>query len=197
MGKKEVSNWVRAMEKQEDQSVIDHQLIQMVRRRLNQGEKVVITVNGRSMLPLLKSNDNILLEHVQPNQLMRGDIITVDCAGTLLTHRFWGTLKNAEQLLTRGDRQFTFDNPHTFKQLVGRVTMRQRGNLSLQQGLGRQLNGYLEWIFDISYKLETLLKKESDHTQTTTLRRFLYRLVRYWTIGTTSVITKVVDLLLT
>ncbi|KAA3653832.1 MAG: hypothetical protein DWQ04_34965 [Chloroflexi bacterium] len=184
------------MEKQDKQAVIDHQLIQMVRRRLNEGEKVVVTVNGRSMLPLLKPNDKILLEHAQPNQLNQGDIITVDCASTLLTHRFWGYEHNAEQLLTRGDRQFTFDTPHTCNQLLGKVTLRQRGNLNFQQGPGRRLNDYLRWVFTISYKLETLLKKESDHTKTTTLHHFMSRLVRYWTIGSTTGVTKVVDLLL-
>ncbi len=185
------------MEENTKQAIIDHQLIQMIRKRLADGEEVVITVNGRSMLPLLKPNDKILLEPVHPNHLKHGDIITIECAGTLLTHRLWESPDNAEQLLTRGDRQITFDSPHSCKQLVGRVSRRHRGNLTLKRGVGRRLNDYLKWVLTISYKLEILLKKDSDQTKTTTIRRILFRLLRYWTKGATTSVVRVVDLLLT
>ena len=185
------------MEKDIKQAIIDHQLIQMIRKRLADGEEVVMTVNGRSMLPFLKPNDTILLEPVQPDHLQRGDIITIAYADTLLTHRFWGSPDNAAKLLTRGDRQTTFDAPHTCNQLIGRVSQRHRGNLFLKHGVGRLLNDYLKWVLTISYKLENFVIKDSDQTKTTTIRRILFRLLRYCTKGATTSVIRVVDLLLT
>ncbi len=185
------------MEKDRKQAIIDHQLIQMIRKRLADGEEVVMTVNGRSMLPLLKPNDTILLESVRPDHLKCGDIITIAYDDTLLTHRFWGSPDNLDKLITRGDRQTTFDAPHTCNQLIGRVSQRHRGNLFLKHGIGRLLNDYLKWILTISYKLENLLIKDSDQIQTTTIRHILLRLLQYWTKGVTTSVIRVVDLLLT
>ena len=173
---------------------INQQLVEMVRERLAAGEMVVVTVNGRSMLPLLRPNDTIQIAPAQPEQLAHGDIITIDIGGELLTHRYWDYLENPQQLKTRGDRQPYFDLPHSCGQLVGRVVMRERGNLQFQQGVGRWLNDYLKWVLTISYKLEHLLKKDSNHSQTT-IHRALFRLLRIGTMGAATTGVNVVELL--
>lgn len=175
----------------------DQQLVKMVRKRLSEGEAVVVTVNGRSMLPLLHPNDHIQIAPVQPSQLARGDIITLAVGGALLTHRFWGHLENRQQLLTRGDTQSRFDPPYNHNQLVGRVTKRHRGHLQFQQGTGRWLNGYLKSVFALSYKLEQLLKKDSTQSYTTTAHRIFARLLRTGTASVARIGVKVVELWLT
>ncbi len=180
------------MDRDAQKDCIDQQLVEMVRKRLAEGETVAVTVNGRSMLPLLRPNDTIQIASTQPEQLARGDIITIETGGELLTHRFWDYLEKSQQLKTRGDRQQNFDNPHNFRQLVGCVVRRERGDLQFQQGAGRWLNEYLKWILAISYKLEHLLKKDSDHSQTT-IHRALFRLLRMGTIGAATAGVKVVE----
>ena len=152
----------------------------------------MVTVNGRSMLPLLQPNDTIQIAATQPRQLVRGDIITIESGGELLTHRFWDYLEKPQHLQTRGDRQRCFDLPHNYEQLVGRVVRRERGDMQFQQGAGRWINEYLKWVLTISYKLEHLLKKDSNHSQTT-IKRALFRVLRIGTISAATVGVKVVE----
>ena len=186
------------MNQQADRENIDIQLLRMIRSRLQQGAQVMIRVNGRSMLPLLKPNDAILLESVQPEQLMPGDIITIVCDGVLLTHRFCGYRFDARHpplLLTRGDRQLILDPPHTYEQLVGQVVIRQRGHLHLQHGIGYRLNHFINWVFTRTHSIETVLKKDADHFDTPPARHIWGHLIRFGAFRVTTLVTKVVDLL--
>lgn len=101
-----------------------------------------LEVSSNSMAPLLRRGDSVGLAMALPQQLQHGDLITFVENGHFTTHRYWGN--TAEQMLTRGDRSATFDQPWTAASLVGRVVVRRRGSRSLllDSGPGGRLSRF-------------------------------------------------------
>ncbi|MCA9975454.1 MAG: signal peptidase I [Anaerolineales bacterium] len=159
-------------------------LADFLKESLHQNQYPRLTVTSNSMLPLLRRGDQIILESVRITELQPGDIITILHQAQLLTHRYWGTLKQdgQEQLLTRGDRPLQFDAPTPGENLVGRVAqrMRQGHTLSLQAGWGEWLNRRLaqlsqyEWRwFAADHAAHTMTLSRQTSLTTRILRRVL------------------------
>lgn len=125
-------------------------LAELLRQGLHQGQKPQLEVTSNSMAPLLRRGDTVILEAAAPEQLSRGDVITLASSTAVMTHRFWGlqTTASSLQLLTRGDRPLSFDQPWPPEALIGRMAERSRGtrNLSVSEGIGRWLNCHLCWL---------------------------------------------------
>jgi len=83
-----------------------------------------VTVVGRSMSPLLRPGDHVVLEPVAVHQLRRGDIITVWRGNALLTHRVINVEPHRWQ--TKGDHCRTADPPMSAMSIVGRVAAIER-----------------------------------------------------------------------
>jgi hypothetical protein len=110
-----------------------------LRASMRQGRMPFLEVSSNSMAPLLRQGDSVGLAPALSQQLQRGDLITFVENGHFTTHRYWG--QTAEQMLTRGDRSATFDQPWTAASLVGRAVVRRRGSraLLLYRGTGARL----------------------------------------------------------
>lgn len=131
-------------------------LADLLRQSLQQGQTPRLEVTSNSMAPLLRQGDLVLLEAVTPEQLTRGDVITLFSASQIMTHRYWG--RDAEtrtgRLLTRGDRPLAFDTPWPPEALIGRMIGRSRQErvLCLTTAAGHRLNDHLCWLAGIEFK---------------------------------------------
>ena len=159
-----------------------------------QDRLITLTVNGRSMSPLLKYGDRIDIEPTEPEELEPGDIVTLMVAGTFLTHRFrqMTTDPSASCLLqTRGDHQRQDDPPIPCDQLVGRVVRRHRSRLQFNQGIGLRLNRALYRLYKNLYHFEALYKKEPGQLHIPMPVRIAHHIVYYCAaciIGVVSII---------
>jgi phage repressor protein C with HTH and peptisase S24 domain len=80
--------------------------------------KLNLKVSGRSMIPLLKENDEILLSPLK--NLKRFDLIAFSSKGQIVCHYFWG--ENNKDLLTRPLNPIgSFDFPIETEQIIGKV----------------------------------------------------------------------------
>ena len=137
--------------------------VKLLQKSLAQGQHVTISVNGRSMSPLLQPNDLIVIEPIHIDKLKKGDIVTLISQGQLLTHRFYGFYKSPEHpnglLCTRGDRLKQFDPSCPPHHLVGRVVQRKRNNkvMEFTTGFGFYLNQHLTWLASTETLLYTYL----------------------------------------
>lgn len=78
-----------------------------------------VVVSG-SMEPTLNVNDMIVYQRLDRDEYREGDIIVFkDKSGTLITHRIRAV--RGTELITKGDANPVFDEPITFKNVVGRV----------------------------------------------------------------------------
>ncbi len=126
-------------------------LADMLREGMQAGKTPILTLTSNSMLPLLRTGDQVQLEAVNLDQYQVGDIITIvdeSDPNQMLTHRFWGMAQTENGLLfciTRGDRPLMFDSPTNTANIVGRVRARFRNGriLRLNQGQGQRLNHHL------------------------------------------------------
>jgi hypothetical protein len=128
-------------------TTIDPSIIgDMLRDSLAKGQNPRLTVTSNSMAPLFWTNDQVILEAIQPEQLNRGDIITIvdsSSAHDLLTHRIW--TRHDHGFLMRGDHALLFDKPCSPDTILGRVIGRihKQHVLTFQNGWGRWLDQHL------------------------------------------------------
>lgn len=117
---------------------------ELLRQSMCQGQYPLVTVVSDSMAPMIRRGERISIAPTSLEQLAPGDIVVVSSATKLVTHRFWGLVRQDGrcQLLTKGDRSRHFDLPSTSEDLIGRVTARWRDDrlLPLTFGLGLWLN---------------------------------------------------------
>ncbi len=137
---------------------------------------MTVTVNGRSMMPLLQPDDQIMIEAVQLDQLAIGDIITIVHQNSLLTHRFWGFSVGPDDMVylhTRGERPFQQDPPTPAHNLVGRVVQRKRQMqlLTLQTGKGKWVNQHLILLLKLK---ERICKRQTIWT------KIIQRIIKLW-----------------
>ncbi len=123
------------------------QVADLLRYSLQQGQQPFVTITSDSMAPLLRCGDQVQVEAVTWQALQPGDVVLVQAAVDLLTHRYWGSVPQEQTvwLLLRGDRPLDFDALLPASDLIGRVKCRRRQHrlLDLQQGAGRWLNRHL------------------------------------------------------
>lgn len=123
------------------------QVAEFLRYSVQQGQQPFVTITSNSMAPLLRRGDLVQVEDVAWQALQPGDVVLVQAAVDLLTHRYWGSVPQEQTawLLLRGDRPLAFDAPLPASSLIGRVICRRRQHrlLNLQHGAGRWLNRHL------------------------------------------------------
>lgn len=122
-------------------------LAELLRESMARGDQPALTLTSDSMAPLLRTGDQIRIAPAAVDGLQPGDIVTFiddSDAVQLMTHRFWGSVRQADQTLivTRGDRPLWFDRPFMAGRLVGRAVARLRHGreLRLDTGSGGWLN---------------------------------------------------------
>jgi hypothetical protein len=88
-----------------------------------------LAVNGTSMLPLLRPDDAVWIEPLDPDQARCGDIVTVWRRGTLITHRLIS--RRDEHWITKGDNCRLPDPTADTATIVGRVTCVERDGVRI------------------------------------------------------------------
>ena len=87
------------------------------------GEEIVL-FRGRSMLPILREGDRLLVKHLSPTALSRGDIVVYKWGDQYLAHRLL-CIRNKNQpsceIVAKGDNSPTRDQPFGADSLVGKV----------------------------------------------------------------------------
>ncbi|KAB2836503.1 MAG: signal peptidase I [Candidatus Brocadia sp.] len=92
-------------------------------------EQHLIPITGRSMFPLIRDGDQVLVTHGSVG-IRRGDVVVFRCNGTLFAHRvlniYEGT--NGTTFITKGDNNPQFDPPFGNNEFIGCVIGIKRGN---------------------------------------------------------------------
>lgn len=89
-----------------------------------QGDPLRLRVNGRSMAPLLRPGDWVIVAAGRPEDLARGDLVVIRSGDSLITHRLLRVRPG--RLLTKGDNTWRADPPVEPGAVLGRVMARER-----------------------------------------------------------------------
>ncbi|MEW6323777.1 MAG: signal peptidase I [Nitrospirota bacterium] len=107
-------------------------------RMMERDETVWLTVEGRSMSPVLRSGDAVMIRCCTADAVKPGDVITVADPAGLCTHRLiMITHEGGKRLLwTKGDACAHWDDPIDSEALLGKGVAMLRGgrHLSLEKG---------------------------------------------------------------
>lgn len=125
----------------------DHQtVVSLLEKALNQGQNPTLTVISNSMAPLLERGDLVTLSKLNFETLKKGDIITLTQREALTTHRVV-TVTN-EEIATKGDCNFLLDEPITFSQVIGKVSIitSHQNNITINLD-ARKHQTKLNWIY--------------------------------------------------
>lgn len=93
---------------------------------------------GTSMLPSIRPGDVLVIEAAGVSEIPLGAIAVWRRGEQLVAHRVVERITGADgsvRLVTRGDRQQQRDEPIGAEELLGRVTMIQRGPQTILPGL--------------------------------------------------------------
>jgi hypothetical protein len=93
-------------------------------QRLASGQPLVLTLQGRSMLPLVPPGSRIRVRAVSPDEVRPGDVVVL-MGPRLICHRV--IICDSQQVQTRGDNCTTADHAVPFHAVLGRVEAIQRG----------------------------------------------------------------------
>lgn len=95
-------------------------------------EQHYIPITGRSMLPLIRNGDQVLVAHGS-GDISRGDVVVFRQEGGLVAHRVLRVLGDTEPaFLTKGDNTSRADSPVEAKAVIGRVLAIKRGGRELR-----------------------------------------------------------------
>lgn len=170
-------------------------LADLLRQSLQQGQAPQLEVTSNSMAPLLRRGDKVILEAVTPEQLTRGDVITLVSPKVIMTHRYWGTTSGQAsiRLLTRGDRPLVLDEPWPLEAIIGRMVgrCRQEKDLRLTSGAGRWLNRHLYWLAEKEFQWWGNRAVGTVATRRTMLQRGVRGMIYVWATIITDIVGRV------
>ena len=170
-------------------------LADLLRQSLQQGQAPQLEVTSNSMAPLLRQGDKVIIEAVTPEQLTRGDVITLVSQKAITTQLFWGIdpSQATRRLLTRGDRPLIFDEPWPLEAIIGRMVARcrQGKELSLDSGSGRWLNRHLYWLAEKEYQWWGNRAVGTAPTGRRMLRRGVRGMIYVWATIITDIVGRV------
>jgi signal peptidase I len=102
---------------------------------------------GNSMQPLIQKEDTCRFCSVDPSKLLKGDIVLFYTEwGQLVAHRFmYSSQSNGQPYFhLKGDSNLGFDQPIKEQQLMGKLSMIQRGSKTIRiNGFSASLWGWL------------------------------------------------------
>ena len=89
---------------------------------LSKGQKLLLTVTTKSMLPFLRPDDGILVKKISFSSLQPGDIVAFKRNGEIHVHRFLFRKNTDAQaiLITKGDNAWVFDSPVGERDFLGK-----------------------------------------------------------------------------
>jgi len=99
-------------------------LLEIARAAISVGGAVWIRVTGKSMNPLIRHGDRVLVGALRTAPAV-GAIVLLDAGGMPLLHRV--VAKSGDTITTRGDSRRTSDQPRRVTDVVGRAVIVRRG----------------------------------------------------------------------
>lgn len=109
------------------------------------GKQRLIPITGRSMLPLIRDSDHVLVMHGSVG-IRRGDVVVFRRKGKLFAHRALSIYESNDGItfITKGDNVLQFDPPFGSNEVIGRVIGIKRGGrqISLETATWR-IGGWL------------------------------------------------------
>ncbi len=99
-----------------------------IKNLLKEKSYVILTILGKSMLPLIEDKDKILVLKVNPEEISYGDIILCQIKDRLLAHRIV-YLKREKEIVIRakGDANIELDDIFPCKNILGKIVAIQKG----------------------------------------------------------------------
>lgn len=111
-----------------------------VKEGLAAGHKVAIRVTSGSMAPLIAENDRVGVVQVQPDSVLRGEVVVISGGEGWITHRLLDQINRDRDLWlsTKGDNSPLIDPYWRAEALIGRVVSieREGRTLFLDRGWG-------------------------------------------------------------
>ncbi len=141
----------------------DRLLIQTAVNLLESGHPMEINARGYSMFPILRPNQKLVIEPINPTLYRKGDIVVFIINETLIAHRIvW---IDTEKCLCRGDATLHFDGPISINKLLGKVTHRKKQEKTIQiNSIFRRLYGHIAIaLYPLSAKV--FIKMASWHSK--------------------------------
>jgi len=132
-------------------------IVALLQESLAIGSQPKLQVTSNSMVPVLQSGDQVIVEAIKKNDLRIGDLLVIQRKSDLLTHRMVATHEYG--YYTKGDHASILDPLISFQSILGRVTLIERGETRIDQkkGIRASINpilGRLGWwgakIYQIS-----------------------------------------------
>ncbi|MFQ5596360.1 MAG: S24/S26 family peptidase [Anaerolineae bacterium] len=113
-----------------------------------EGNPIRLKVTSNSMAPLLRAGDAVWAEPALPASLRRGDVVVIQHAGGLVTHRLVAV--GDGEWLTKGDNTRRLDPPVKANAILGRVVAIERGGDRIelrgrQWAIVNRLMGLASW----------------------------------------------------
>lgn len=96
-----------------------------------------LSVSGSSMFPSIRNRDIVVVEPCHPEDLRLGDIVFYRRRGGHTAHRLVARIEGGGALITRGDALVKCDPALSCDQVVGRVTVIERGGRVYRAGSWR------------------------------------------------------------
>jgi hypothetical protein len=106
----------------------------ILRTRLDAGERIWLPVRGGSMRPLLGAGARILLARTERVRL--GDLLAYECEGSVICHRVIG--RRGAAVLTRADHRAAGPEVVTRPQILGVVSAVERRGVIVDLSAPRQ-----------------------------------------------------------
>ena len=135
---------------------------EMIREEIEKRGTLSFKVVSKSMSPLIRTNDNVIVEKCDPKELVSGEIIVFNIGRDLCTHRYITSRKKSGliEYITKGDRFFKFDSPVTEDKIVGKVSAitRQGEQIDLSRGKYRIIRFCLGAAFKLQWFLFRFLR---------------------------------------
>ena len=130
-----------------DREPVQNPVLQAVLNVWSQaGGRHYISITGRSMLPLIRDGDYVLVAH-RNTGVKRGDVVVFRYDGKLVAHRVLRIYKGETgyTFITKGDNVLQFDPPLSANEIVGKVLVIKRGQrqMSLDTAIWRILGWHI------------------------------------------------------
>ena len=132
----------------------------LLKEQLNNGKQVHFTVTGKSMKPLIRVGDEVIVERVNPDKLQPGEIILFERGNVFCTHRFIKRIHDKTKFVTKGDNFFRFDPPLPENDILGKVVAIKRNDefINLTQSKYRRFNFVFAKTFLIQWFIFVLIR---------------------------------------
>jgi signal peptidase I len=98
----------------------------LARELSESGQRLKLEVTSRSMLPVLRPGDRIVVQNTGAESLGIGDLVIASRQGEFITHRLVGL--GSKECYTKGDNARYLDPPVPFERILGKVIAIEREN---------------------------------------------------------------------